>query len=73
MPERWRTDATRRLVKAVRRAGGSVERMSKGRLRITGPTGEVTIQEPDSETRRDLRNNTAAKLIAERTGLPLEQ
>jgi hypothetical protein len=71
MPERWRSDATRRLVKAVRRAGGQVERAGKGQLRITGPKGTATIHEPGDETRRDLRRSAAADLIVERTGLEL--
>lgn len=71
MVERWRSDAARRLAEAVKAAGGSVERMGRGRLRITGPVGSVTIQEPAGESRRDLRRSSAAKLITEQTGLEL--
>jgi len=69
MPERWRSPAARDLVKAIRKAGGEVERVGTGRLRVTGPKGSVTLAEPSSETRRDLRSSSAALLIAERTGL----
>jgi hypothetical protein len=71
MPERWWSDATRRLVKAVRKAGGEVERAGRGQLRITGPVGVVTIHEPSVETRRDLRSDAATRLIEERTGLDI--
>jgi hypothetical protein len=69
--ERWRSSAARDLAKAIRRAGGDVERAGVGRLKVTGPKGSVTIAEPSSETRRDLRSSSAAKLISERTGLQL--
>lgn len=71
MAERWRSAAARDLVKTVRRAGGTVERVGKGRLRITGPGGVVTIAEPGGETRRNLRRSSADGLIIERTGLLL--
>ncbi len=71
MPERYRSAAARDLVAAVRKAGGTVERRGRGQLVITGPDGRVTISEPAGETRRDLRSSSAAKLIAEKTGLPL--
>ena len=71
MPERWRSNAARDLVKAVRKAGGFAERSGTGRIVVTGPTGSVTIQEPSGETRRDLRSSSAGKLIAEKTGLNL--
>jgi hypothetical protein len=71
MPERWRSAAARDLVKAVRKAGGTVERAGTGRLKITGPKGSVTVAEPGSETRRDLRRNALGLLIAGRTGLDL--
>jgi hypothetical protein len=71
MPERWRSSAARDLVKAVRKAGGTVERAGTGRLKITGPKGSVTVAEPGSETRRDLRRNALGLLIAGRTGLDL--
>ena len=45
----YRSKAARDLVSAVRKAGGEVERASKGRLKITGPSGTVTIQEPAEE------------------------
>lgn len=69
MPERWRSSAARELAAAVRKAGGAVERMGRGRLRITGPAGEITIQEPSDSTRRDLRRDSAARKIADATGL----
>lgn len=71
MPERWRSSAAHELVKAVRKAGGTVERMGRGRLRITGPAGVVTIQEPGDDTRRDLRRSSAARRVAAETGLDL--
>ncbi len=67
----WRSSAARELASPVRKAGGAVERAGKGRLRVTGPAGSVTIQEPSGETRRDLRHSSAARLIAEKTGLVL--
>ncbi len=69
MSERWRSSAARELAAAVRKAGGEVERAGRGRLRITGPGGTITIQEPASDTRRDLRRSSAARKIAEATGL----
>jgi len=71
MPERWRSSAARDLVKAIRKAHGEVERVGTGRLKVTGPNGSVVIAEPSTETRRDLRSSSAARLIAERTGLEL--
>ena len=55
----------------VSQAGGDVERANKGRMRITGPSGTVTIQEPADESRKDLARSSARKLITERTGLAL--
>lgn len=72
MPERWRSNAARKLVQAVRKAGGQVERLGRGQIRVTGPAGSVTIHEPASDTRRDLRGDSAARAIAEATGLDLE-
>ncbi len=69
--ERFRSDAARELVTAVRKAGGTVTRTARGKLQVTGPKGEVTIQEPGGETRRDLRRSSAARLITEKTGLVL--
>ncbi len=71
MPERWRSSAARGLAAAVRAAGGSVERSGVGRIKVTGPDGTITIQEPAGESRRDLRRSSAAKKIAEATGLDL--
>jgi hypothetical protein len=71
MPERWRSRAARELAAAVRAAGGTIERAGVGRIRITGPGGVITIQEPSGETRRDLRRDSAARKIAEATGLEL--
>lgn len=67
----YRSSAARDLVAQVRAAGGDVERVTRGRLKITGPKGSVTIQEPAAESRRDLRRSSAGKLIEERTGLVL--
>lgn len=69
MPERWRSSAARELAAAIRKAGGTVERAGRGRLRIAGPDGEITIQEPSDSTRRDLRRDSAARKIADATGL----
>ena len=69
MAERWRSPAARQLVSAIRAADGTVERTGRGRLKVTGPAGAVTIQEPSGETRRDLRRDSAARIVTERTGL----
>lgn len=69
MPERWRSSAARELAAAIRKAGGTIERTGRGRLRITGPDGEITIAEPADDTRRDLRRDSAARKIADATGL----
>jgi hypothetical protein len=71
MAERWRSPAARDLVKAVRAAHGTVERVGRGKLRVTGPSGSVTITEPGGEARRDLRRSAAARTIVDRTGLAL--
>jgi len=73
MPERWRSGAARQLAAAIRAAGGTVERASRGRLKVTGPRGTITIQEPSGDTRRDLRRDSAARKIAEATGLVLDE
>jgi hypothetical protein len=65
----FRSKASRELFKAVQNAGGSIERMSTGRIRITGPDGVVTIHEPSGDTRKDLLRSSAYKLITEKTGL----
>lgn len=70
--ERWRSAAARDLVAAVRKAGGEVERVGVGRIRVMGPAGSVTVQEPAAPSRRDLRRSSAGKLIEERTGLVLD-
>jgi hypothetical protein len=71
MPERWRSSAARDLAAAVRKAGGSVERVGQGRLKVTGPDGTITIHEPAGDSRRDLRRESAARKIADATGLEL--
>jgi hypothetical protein len=71
VPERWRSSAARKLVAAVRKAGGDAERAGVGRIKITGPKGTLTIHEPSGDTRRDLRSEGAAGKIAEATGLEL--
>jgi hypothetical protein len=73
VPERWRSSAARELAAAIRGAGGTVERVGRGRLRVTGPAGTVTIQEPADESRRDLRRSSAGRKITEETGLNLGQ
>ena len=70
-PDRYRSSAARDHVRAIRKAGGTVERTGKGRLKVTGPSGEVTIQEPSSQTRPDLARNAAAVLRREQTGLEI--
>lgn len=71
MPDRWRSPAARELAKAVKDAGGTVERVGKGRIKVTGPSGTITLQEPAGDTRRDLRRDSAARKVAEATGLDL--
>lgn len=71
MTSGWRSKAARELAEDVRSAGGQVERAGTGKLRITGPAGKITIHEPNSETRRDLRRSSPRRLISERTGLRL--
>ena len=71
MTERWRSNAARQLVAAVRKAGGGVERVGTGRLKVTGPKGTITIHEPSGDTRRDLRRDSAAGKIEAATGLTL--
>ncbi len=72
MPERWRPAAARQFAAAVRAAGGQIERAGRGRIRVTGPAGAITLQEPSGDTRRDLRRGSAARKIAQATGLELE-
>jgi hypothetical protein len=72
MPERWRSAAARALVKKIRDAGGQVERVGVGKLRVAGPAGAITINEPSGETRKDLTRSSAVKRIATETGLDLE-
>lgn len=48
-----------------------MERVGVGRIKVTGPDGTITLQEPSGESRRDLRRNSAARKIAEATGLSL--
>ena len=71
MPEHWRSPAARQLAATIRKAGGKVERVGRGRIRITGPDGTITIQEPGGDTRRDLRHDSATVKIAEVTGLEI--
>lgn len=73
MPERWKSSATREMVKAVRDAGGTVERVDVGKLKITGPKGSVTIYEPASDTRRDLRRSSVYQRIENSCGLQLNE
>jgi hypothetical protein len=68
--ERWRSKEARDLVRVIRAAGGEVERVGTGRLKVTGPKGSVTIAEPGGGgTRRDLRRSSAVNMIKYRTGL----
>jgi hypothetical protein len=71
MPDRWRSPMARLLARAVEAAGGTIERTGRGRIRVTGPAGSITIQEPGSETRPDLARDSVARKIAGRTGLVL--
>ena len=71
MSERWRSGAARGLVQAIRNAGGGVERTGHGRIKVTGPGGVITIQEPSGDTRRDLRRDGVAGKITDATGLAL--
>jgi hypothetical protein len=72
MPDRYRSAAARELVAAIRAAGGSVERVPPARLRVTGPRGAITIQEPAAGgTRRDLRSDSPAARISDATGLAI--
>lgn len=71
MPERWRSGAARKLVQAIRKAGGEVERTGRGQIKVTGPAGNITIHEPANDTRRDLRGDSAIQKITEATGLDL--
>ena len=71
MAERWRSSAARDLAKKISKAGGEVERAGVGKMKITGPTGSVTIAEPTSDSSRDSARNGAARLILEKTGLTL--
>jgi hypothetical protein len=71
MAERWRSPAARELAKAIRDAGGELERLGTGRWRVTGPSGTITIHEPGTDTRRDLARSSAARRIQEETGLNL--
>jgi hypothetical protein len=73
MPKRYRSSAALDLVKAIQDAGGTVERVGRGKLRITGPAGVMTIHEPSTETRRDLRQSSAWRKITEQTGLTVER
>jgi hypothetical protein len=71
MAERFRSAVARDLVAAIRKAGGTVERVGVGKLRITGPNGTVTVHEPSGESRRDLRRSSATRRIETGTGLTL--
>jgi len=71
MTERWRSAAARDLAAAIRAAGGDMERKGKGKLVITGPRGQITLNEPAGESRRDLRRGSAVRKIADATGLEL--
>jgi hypothetical protein len=68
---RYRSSAHRQLEEAVRAARGTCEPAGSGKIRITGPTGSITIYAPGGDTRRDLRRSNAARKIAEKTGLVL--
>jgi hypothetical protein len=51
--------------------GGEVERAGVGKMKVTGPQGTVTINEPTSDSRKDVARNSAARLILEKTGLKI--
>lgn len=65
--ERWRSTAARELVQRIRGAGGHVQGIALGRLLVTGPTGQVTVPQP--ENRGQARSSRVT--IAEGTGLTL--
>lgn len=71
MPEHWRSQAARSLVRKIRAAGGTVERTRTGMLRITGPKGVITIKEPGKEVRKDMQREQAGRKITGATGLEL--
>lgn len=73
MPEKWRTAAARELAQIVRGAGGRAQPIGLGRMLVTGPHGQVTIAEPDNETRNQLKTGNTAQLITEHTGLVLDR
>jgi hypothetical protein len=70
--EGWRSKAARDLAAAVRRAGGTVERTGKGRLRITGPAGTAVVAEPGASSGNDKRAGNTVATIHQRTGLDVE-
>lgn len=69
--ERWRSAAARNLAKQVRKAGGTIERVGVGKIRITGPSGQIVLKEPGSDTRADLQRSSSGRKIEESTGLNL--
>lgn len=69
MTERWRSKAARELVRKVRKMGGTAERMGNGKVKITGPDGSVTVQEPPNT--RGLRGPWYVA-ISGMTGLKLQ-
>jgi hypothetical protein len=69
MPERFRSPASRDMVRALRRAGATVVRAGHGKFRVSGPAGSLTVFEPGSETRRDLRRNGVLDRVRAATGI----
>lgn len=67
-PKRWRDKSARDLARAVRAAGGDVERTARGHMRITGPAGSIVVT-PDSGNYRTSVNTRLQ--IARDTGLQL--
>jgi hypothetical protein len=67
-PKRWRDKASRELARAIRAAGGDVERTSRGHMRVTGPAGSIVVT-PDTGSSRTTANTRAQ--IRRDTGLDL--
>ena len=42
-PKRWRSKEAKKIVAAVQRAGGQVERTASGHLKVIGPAGSAIV------------------------------
>lgn len=69
-PKRWRSKEAKEIVAAVRRAGGQVERMASGHLKVIGPAGAAVVASAPNTGRTGGRavHNTLAT-IRSKTGL----